>query len=224
MKYSLVIPAYNEGNRIGKTLQDARNILGKDKEIIVVDDGSSDDTSEVARNAGAKVVRHKTNHGKGAAVRTGMSSAKGDVIGFIDADGSTAFADVERVFKAVEGCDIAIASRRLKDSVLPVDQPLARRIAGYALRLIIGIILGLGIRDTQCGCKAMHRKAAERLLARMKSTGFEFDIEMLYLAKAEGLRVCELPVTWVDQRESRVNTIRDGVRMLKYVIALRLGK
>jgi glycosyltransferase involved in cell wall biosynthesis len=224
MKYSIIIPAYNEGKRLGNTLEEAKRILGKDKEILVVDDGSSDDTSLVASKSGVRLIRHEVNRGKGAAVRTGLASAKGDVIGFIDADGSTSFKDVEKVFAAAKDCDLSIASRRIKGAVLPQDQPLARRFAGYLLRLLIRTVLGLGIRDTQCGCKAFRRQALDKVLPKLKADGFEFDIEMLYLARRFGLRVCEIPVTWVDQKESKVNALRDGLRMLKYVIALRMRK
>jgi dolichyl-phosphate beta-glucosyltransferase len=221
MRHSIVIPALNEELRIVKTLQALREIFD-DAEIIVVDDGSADGTSKVASALGARVIRHERNRGKGAAVRTGFAQAMGDVIGFLDADGSTDPHDAKAVFEAAQEHDIAIASRSMRGAVITQAQPPYRKAAGIMLRFIVRVVLGLNILDTQCGCKALKRKVAEDIIPRMKSEGFDFDIELLYLAKKAGYDVYEMPVRWTDERETKVNTVRDGLRMFGGVLALRL--
>ncbi len=221
MKYSIVIPAYNEEMRIGRTLE-AVIASFPDAEVIVVDDGSSDATAAVAEAAGARVLRHGTNRGKGAAVRTGFAAAAGGVVGFIDADGSTDMADVRRVLDAAAVGDVAIASRRMRGAVIPRDQPLKRRLAGYALRFLLVTLMDLNVLDTQCGCKALSRSALDAVLPGMRCEGFEFDVELLYLAKRRGFTIAELPVTWTDDGDTRVNVLRDGLKMLREILRVRL--
>lgn len=222
MRYTIVVPAYNEGARLRKTLGSLKEHMGN-AQLMVVDDGSRDDTSQVAKEEGAVVKLHTVNKGKGAAIKTGLSEAAGDIVGFVDADGSTSPMHVRKVFDRVGECDIAIASRRLKESVLPVDQPPHRKISGILLRLLTKYLLGLDFQDTQCGCKAMRREIAHDMMPRIKSDGFEFDIELLYLANRMGYVVCEVPVEWTDDADSKVNPLMDGARMMRLILALRLG-
>jgi glycosyltransferase involved in cell wall biosynthesis len=219
--YSVVIPAYNEANRIGKTLESVKSAF-PGAEIIVIDDGSADGTSKVASGYGVMVQRHESNMGKGAAVRTGFRLASGGVVGFIDADGSTDMSDARRVFDKVGEWDVVVASRRLPGSVLPVDQPGPRKLAGFMLRMLVRAVLGLSIMDTQCGCKAMSRRAVDYVLPKWGSDGFEFDMELLYLCRIGGFKVLETPVKWTDVKESKVSAVRDGLRMLVRLMQIRL--
>ncbi|MFH0861477.1 MAG: glycosyltransferase [Candidatus Altiarchaeota archaeon] len=223
MKYSIVIPAFNEAARIRKTLEGLKGLL-KDSEVIVVDDGSSDATFDIAVATGAKVVRHRINRGKGAAIKTGFALAEGEVIGFVDADGSTSDKDVEKVFESINSCDVVIGSRRVTGSLVPVDQPGYRKISGLVLRLLVNALVGVKFMDTQCGCKAMNRKVVTDLLPRMRSNGFEFDIELLYLAKKRGYTVKEIPVTWINSTGSTVNVLVDGVRMFWQILMIRIRR
>jgi dolichyl-phosphate beta-glucosyltransferase len=223
VRYTIVVPAYNEEGRLRSTLEALMREMPA-AEVLVVDDGSTDRTSSLAESLGARALRHDANRGKGAAIRTGFAAAAGDVVGFTDADGSTDAADVRRVFESVDGHDVVIASRRLPGSVLPVDQPLHRRLAGTALRYATRLALGLRIRDTQCGCKAMKRRVIDDILPKLSSDGFEIDMEILYLAKNAGYSILETPVKWTDHRESKVSALRDGTRMLAGLIRIRLRR
>lgn len=221
MKYSIVIPAYNESKRIRETILRLR-VFFDDCEIIVVDDGSVDGTDMVAKDAGAIVIRHSMNCGKGSAIKTGLSHASGDIVGFIDADGSTDPQDVKKVFEYANQCDIAIGSRRVDGAVIPIEQPRYRVVSGILLRTITTHFLGLSIKDTQCGCKGMKRNIVKHLIPHLRSNGFSIDIELLYLAKKRGLSIIEIPVTWVDSGDSRVNTLFDGAKIFLDIISIRL--
>jgi len=222
MKYSIVIPAKDEAERIGGTIESLKREFGGDAEIIVVDDGSVDGTSEVSASRGAKVVRHDANRGKGAAVKTGFKEASCDIIGFVDADGSTDVKDVKRVFDLTREYDVVIASRRIKGAILPVDQGLPRKIFGWLMRCYVNLMFNLGIVDTQCGCKALRKEAAKKIASGMRRDGFEFDVEMLWLAKKMGYSVKETGVTWTDNKKSRVSPLRDSVKMMIGLISVRL--
>jgi dolichyl-phosphate beta-glucosyltransferase len=223
MRYSIVIPAYNEATRIRKTLESVKELL-IDSEIIVVDDGSVDGTAGILEGTGVKLVRHGINRGKGAAIKTGFAIAAGDIVGFIDADGSTGDKDVKTVFESVNSCDIAIGSRKVAGSVVAVEQPPVRQIAGHILRLLVNILMGIPFLDTQCGCKAMSRRVVNDLLPKMRSDGFEFDIELLYLAKQRGYKIVEVPVRWVNSDDSTVNVLVDGVNMLWHILMIRFRR
>lgn len=221
MKYEIIIPAYNEAERIGATLDSILEVF-PEASITVVDDGSKDATAVIAEEKGVKVLVHNMNLGKGAAVKTGFLSAQAEVIGFIDADGSTNPNDVRRIFELVGGYDIVIGSRRMQESVIPKDQSSTRKIAGILLRNLVNFFLGLGICDTQCGCKAFRGKIGKEIGKNIRSKGFVFDIEMLYLGKKMGCNILEEPVEWVNDERTRVNIFLDGILMGFGVIKIKI--
>lgn len=202
MKWSVVIPAHNEEKRIGEVLSKIKEEL-KDCEIIVVDDGSSDRTYDIARGHYVRVIKHKKNMGKGAAVKTGFKNASGDLVGFIDADKSTNINDLKNIFESLNRCDIAIASRYVENSRIIVKQPLLRQLMSKLFNVFIRIVFGLHIKDTQCGCKTMKTSVAKEIAREMKSNGFEFDVELLWIAKKKGYKIEEIPITWKHERGSR---------------------
>ena len=223
VKYSIVIPAKDEGGRIGETIAALKSEFGDEAEIIVVDDGSKDDTSGTAKKLGVNVIRHSVNKGKGAAVKTGFLSASGDVVGFVDADCATDVKDVRKVFELAGDYDLVAASRRIDGAVLPVDQSITRKLLGYVMRMTVQALFGLNVVDTQCGCKAMKKDLARKTASEMKSDGFEFDVEMFHLAKKSGRTIKEVGVRWTDNGESKVNPVTDSIRMLGGLIKLRLN-
>lgn len=221
---SVVIPAYNEEERLPPTLARIGEYLAEhnhEAEILVVDNASSDRTSEVARQAGATVLA-EPRRGKGAAVRTGMLAARGEYILFSDADLSTPIEEVERLLEALRaGHDVAIASRGLAESKLPVRQPWYRELVGRVGNVLVRLAAVHGIADTQCGFKLFPREIAHRLFGAQLMTGIAFDMEILFLAQRLGLRIAEVPVTWVDSPDTRISRVRDSLDALKDLARIR---
>jgi dolichyl-phosphate beta-glucosyltransferase len=227
---SVVIPAYNESRRLPPTLRTVDRYLreaNRRSELIVVDDGSTDDTAatvdELIRE-GLKLhlLRHDGNRGKGAAVRTGMLAASGDMVLFTDADLSTPIADAERLIAALEaGADVAIGSRALDRSLIEVHQPWIRDRMGRVFNMFVQAILLPGLKDTQCGFKAFRREAARELFGATAADGFEFDTEVLYRARRGGLVIREIPVHWRNNPDTRVNAVSDSTRMLMGLFRIR---
>lgn len=208
---SVVIPAFDEAARLPPTLDRVRAWLagsGLAHEVLVVDDGSSDATSEVARAHGATVVRNETNRGKGHAVRRGMLAARGARRLMTDADLSTPIEELPRLMARLdEGYDIAIASRALPGSRIEVHQPAYREGMGRLFNLCVRMLAVPGIHDTQCGFKLFTAAAAETSFGPSRLDGFSFDVETLFVARRRGLRVAEVPVRWRNDAASRVGPL-----------------
>ena len=227
---SLVVPAYNEEDRLGRTLDALLAWLdrtGVDGEILVVDDGSRDATSDVARRASARDARvralgYAPNRGKGFAVRAGVLAARGEQILFCDADLSTPIEEIELLRQRLsDGYDVAIGSRHLAASRILVRQPLHRRLLGRVFNGVVSLLAVRGFADTQCGFKLFRREAARRIFPRVKTDGFAFDVEILIRAREAGLRIAEVPVRWQNDSASRVRPIRDSIRMLAEILRMR---
>ena len=230
MKYSIIIPAYNEQARIGASLEKVLAYVAEKNwqaEVLVVNDGSRDDTAEVVRglaqrHPALRLIENPGNRGKGYSVRNGMLQAAGEVLLFSDADLSSPIEEAPRLFQELAaGADIAIGSRWLRRDMQNRRQPLFRQMLGRVFNLLAHCVLGLGYRDTQCGFKAFTRKAARAVFARQKIEGWGFDPELLYLARKCGLRVSEVSVRWAHCDGTRISPVRDGLRMLGEMLAVR---
>ena len=209
---SIVIPAYNESKRIEKTVQKiAAYMKGKQCEILVIDDGSTDSTTKIAKKY-ATVITLKKNTGKGFAIKTGFNHAKGDIILFTDADLATPIEELTDMLPLLQKADIVIASRYIK-SDKQVKQSTKRKIIGSLFSMYEKYILGLTFKDTQCGFKLYTKKAAKLIASKQLITQFAFDIEQLIIAKRNNLNVIEHPVNWFDKSGSTVRIVRDGTRM-----------
>ncbi|MGO9127332.1 MAG: dolichyl-phosphate beta-glucosyltransferase [Terriglobales bacterium] len=228
--YSVVLPAYNESERIATTIDKISAFAAQrdwQTEIIVVDDGSSDDTAEVVRRCaatrpGVRLLQNPGNRGKGYSVRHGMLQAQGEVLLFSDADLSSPIAEAEKLFAAIAtGADVAIGSRWVNTELQLRRQPLYRQLLGRAFNLALRLILGLQFKDTQCGFKAFTRRAAHLLFPLQKIERWGFDPELLYLAKRLQLRVEEVPVAWAHREGTRINPLRDGIRMFGEMLQIR---
>src|SRR3989338_5463861 len=215
MHLSVIIPAYNEEKRLPKTLANIDGYLSRqsyDYEILVVDNGSTDKTAEIARVfssqfLGLKLVEGKFGRGKGYAVKMGMIAAQGDYRLFADADNSTSIDQVEKMWPEFEkGFDVVIGSRDVKGAVLDPPQPWLRRVVlGDGFKLYRKIIIGLwGIEDTQCGFKAFTKRAAEDIFPKSRVEHFAFDPEILLIAKKFGYKIKEIPVRWKNDLASKV--------------------
>ena len=230
MSYSFVIPAYNEGVRLRPTLHALiRHIQEQnwDAEILVVNDGSTDDTAQIVREYGKAhpqvlLVENPGNRGKGFSVRNGMLHAHGDICLFSDADLSSPIAEAQKLFDAIaHGADIAIGSRWLRAELQTERQPLYRQAFGRIYNLVLRVFLGLRFADTQCGFKAFRRDAAQRIFPLQRIERWGFDPEILFLARRAGLRVEEVPVLWAHSEGTRLHPFRDGLRMFLEVIRIR---
>ncbi|MGQ0812016.1 MAG: dolichyl-phosphate beta-glucosyltransferase [Nitrospiraceae bacterium] len=229
---SVVIPAYNEALRILPVLHRTVRYLdtcGMPYEVLAVDDGSRDETAAVIENFQVschtvRLICLPENRGKGAAVRRGMQEARGRLQLFADADGATPIEELHRLEEAVnQGADLAIGSRALasKDSRYTVNARWHRSLLGNAFNGMVQRLGVNGIADTQCGFKLFKKVVAEDLFSVSSIGGYGFDLELLYIAQRRGYRIAEVPVNWTDQPGSKVRVMRDGLRMLGELLAVR---
>jgi dolichyl-phosphate beta-glucosyltransferase len=231
IRLSVIIPAYNEELRLPQTLRSSIEYLKSQpyvSEIIVVDDGSTDETAKVVRSQdpspiSLRLLAHKdgANHGKGASVKRGMMEACGAFRLFMDADNSTTLDQIDRFWPFVEqGYDVVIGSRALKDSVIGVRQARYKEIAGRFGNWFIRTLTIPGIKDTQAGFKIFSAKATEALFARQTIQRWGYDIELLVIAQAHGFGIREVPITWINAAGSKV-TMRSYVQVLGDVLQIR---
>ena len=228
--YSIVIPAYNESARIERAMQDVVACIrdkGWGAELVVVDDGSTDDTAaRVTRfcdtHPEVRLLRNPGNRGKGYSVRNGLLHARGNIVMFTDADLSAPIQEAQRLLEAIQGgADIAIGSRWLERSRQTDRQPLYRQFFGRCFNLLTRLVMGLPFADTQCGFKAFTRAAAQTVLQLQTIERWGFDPEILFIALKHGLRVREVPVTWGHDERSRISYLRDGIQMLAEILIIR---
>jgi len=230
-KISIVIPAYNEEKRIGRTLEEYGAFFSKPEwnvEIIVVMNGCTDRTLEVVKEFELKypIIRHLDfkSAGKGFAINMGFRSAKGDYIGFSDADGSTSAEEFSKLISHLINIkeDGIIASRWLKTSQVFPKQPILRRIASRCFNFIVKSMFGLWFSDTQAGAKLFKREAIIKILSSLNTTQWSFDIDLLYQMKREKFKIIEFPITWRDAEGSKVNIIKTSIKMFVSIVRLRL--
>ena len=176
-------------------------------EVVVVDDGSADNTVQVARDAGARVLQNPENRGKGYSVRHGILEAKGEWALFTDADLSSPIGEVEKLWSAVEreGAAVAVGSRALDRSLVGVHQPLLREAVGRVFNAAMRLIAGLDFKDTQCGFKLFETSAGREVFSRQLLDGFGFDVEVLFIARKRGLKSVEVPVRWDNVEGTKVS-------------------
>ena len=227
---SVIIPAYNEGERLPASLDQVLAHIAQERwtaEVIVVNDGSRDNTAElvrsyIRRHPTVRLIENPGNRGKGYSVRNGMMNARGDVMLFTDADLSSPISEASKLFAALEaGADIAIGSRWLRPELQKQRQSPLRQAFGRIFNLCLRVILGLRYVDTQCGFKAFKREAAQRTFPLQRIERWGFDPENLYLARKAKLKVAEIPVAWANDDRSKVHPFRDGVRMFTELLRVR---
>jgi dolichyl-phosphate beta-glucosyltransferase len=230
IRYSVVIPAFNEVDRLPPYLEDVAGFFdgrGEPHEIIVVDDGSTDATAAAVRAVGerhpaVRLLQLGRNRGKGAAVRAGMLSATGELRLFADADGATPITELKRLEPALAaGADVVIGSRALVDQAVAVHARPHRMAAGRVFNWLVARLGLQGVADSQCGFKLFRAAAAERLFRQLETPGFGFDVELLLRAQAAGCRVVEVAVNWADQAGSKVGVLTSGPGMLVEVLRAR---
>lgn len=232
---SVIIPAFNEQNRIADSLYAIKDYLSEQpyrSEIIVVDDGSHDLTTEIVKFIdiyGKEVNEHDEgvlienpkNVGKGYSIARGMMRASGDIVLFSDADMSTPISELEKLLPVFnEGVDVVIGSRKLKDSIVE-QKPWYRDLMSLLFNATVRLISVGGIRDTQCGFKAYRREVAHKIASQQRIFGFGFDVEHLYIAKKLGFKIKEVAVTWHHMEGSTVHPVKDSIGMFVDLIRIR---
>ena len=233
--FSIVIPAFNESSRIGESLITTLAYLtsvSPESEVIVVNDGSTDETGDVVRRVFAtesrlttRLIENFPNRGKGAAVRAGMLAASRPIALFSDADVSTPIEEVPKLIEPIAAgeLDVAFGSRALDRGLIGDRQPWRRETAGRIFNLLVRLSTGLPFWDTQCGFKAFRLENCRPLFESAKTDGFGFDVELLYLARHAQLRMREIPVRWNHREGSKVHFVHDSLRMFREVVSLRSG-
>jgi glycosyltransferase involved in cell wall biosynthesis len=225
-----VIPAYNEGERIRATLEKVLAYVHRQNlnaEVIVVNDGSLDDTVNIVQEFADKdlmvrLVENHSNRGKGYSVANGMMNSRGEIVVFSDADMASPIEEMPKLLEALaSGADIAIGSRWLDSGLQTRRQSMHRQLFGRIFNGLMRVILGLKFKDTQCGFKAFTRRAVRRIVPLQRIEGWGFDPELLFLARKFECRVKEVPVLWADQGGSRLHPLADGIGMLHEMARIR---
>jgi dolichyl-phosphate beta-glucosyltransferase len=226
---SVVVPAYNEAARLEATIAAIRDRLdadGRPWELIVADDGSTDATPQVLARASTadprvRALRDPLNRGKGHAVRRGMLKAAGGLRLHCDADCAPSLASLPKLLALIEDADVVIGSRKWPDAAIVRPQPVRRRLAGGAFRLLLRVTLDERARDLSCGFKLWRAPAATATFQRTRADGWLFDAEAVGLARRLGLRVVETGVRWGDRDDSRLSMHRVLVPALVELVAVR---
>lgn len=229
VKVSFVIPAFNEAARIRDTLRRIAEYLKSarfDTEILVVDDGSTDDTAAIVERmeySGLRLIRNDINRGKGYSVRSGVMAATGDYVLFSDADLSTPIEELDKLLTAAvnENADVVVGSRGLDNRYIEKHQSSVRESGGRLFNVMVRLLLGLTIRDTQCGFKLFNRARVQSAFQKQTTDGFGFDPELLFVMSRQGLKILEVPVRWSHAEGSKIRFFRDGVRMFTDLLRIR---
>ena len=234
---TIIIPAFNESQRIPKTLKEIDDYIFEQKisnqtSVIIVNDGSTDDTSEVVENWINKsrnnscfsIINYSPNQGKGYAVREGFLKANSELVFYTDADGASPILEISKLLSCIDnGYDVVCGSRILKAEGIKVKMGFKRRFTGLIFHLILRIMGLANLSDTQCGFKLFKTFVAKKLAENQKCFGYSFDVELLYLAKKMGYKIKEISVNWYHVEGSKINLLRDSIKMLIEVLKIRFS-
>jgi glycosyltransferase involved in cell wall biosynthesis len=231
MKLSIVVPAYNEERRLGRMLSEYLAYFeprhGADFELVVSVNGSTDRTEEIARDLAAahpaiQVVVEPAAIGKGGAIIGGGKTARGELIGFTDADGSTPPEAFDALVDEIGEADFISANRWMEESVVEPRQPLKRRVSSRVFNTLVRILFKVRTSDTQCGAKLMKRAAWEKVMTTLDITRWAFDVDLMFKARRAGLSFKEVPTVWRDRDGSKIHYFASSLEMLLSMVRLRL--
>lgn len=221
IELSIIVPAYNEARNLPSLLQELRQLNGWSTEVIVVDDGSQDRTAEVAEASGARLVRLARNQGKGAALRAGFEVSRGTYLVQIDADRQFLVQEIERLVEPLtRGAQIVFGSRFVRGSSLEAGSMAWTNAVAHRVLCLAGwVASGIRVHDVMAGFKAFRRDCALQL--DLRTSHFGYESEILVRAGQLGLRVVEVPVTFLRRPHGRSNVkkVRDGCRVLATIAA-----
>ncbi len=226
---SIVVPAFNEAARIGNSIEKivayaAHSPVSLD--VLVIDDGSADETADIVRrcnNKMVRLVRNEKNHGKGYSVRQGVLNATGTYVLFTDADLSAPIEELPKLFDVAlrDNADVVIGSRAVDRRYIEKHQSKGRELGGIVFNKMVRLLLGLELHDTQCGFKLFQRERTRSIFEKVTIAGFGFDPELLFLAARAGLKIREVPVRWSHAEGSKIHFLRDGLRMFADLVQIR---
>lgn len=231
LKASLIIPMYNESKIVDTALNAFYTCMRdnfSDFEILFVDDGSTDDCGEKVESFSAlhpeiRLVRYENNKGKGCAVRTGVLESTGDTVVFTDCDiayGTDTVVEFFRQLEANRDISLLVGSRNLsKDGY--EGYTFIRKAASKIYIMLLNIMTGFNLSDSQCGMKGFCGNDARKVFALCDTNGFAFDIEVIMIAKKLNMKISEYPVRIVNHRESKVNVVKDALRMIRDVCRIK---
>lgn len=224
---SVIIPAHNEEERLPRALEQLFAFLNQQSytfEVLVVENGSRDKTLQVGqeaarKNASLRII-HLDESGKGRAVREGIAQTSGQYRFIADADFSMPVGEINRFLPPACNCDIAIASREAPGSIR-YKEPFLRHLVGRGFNLLIRRLVLPGLHDTQCGFKCFRSEAAEDIFQYQSLNGWSFDVEVLKVARLHGWSITEIPIPWYYFPGSKVNILRDSLRMFQELLVIR---
>ncbi|MDD2927564.1 MAG: glycosyltransferase family 2 protein [Candidatus Omnitrophica bacterium] len=215
MKTCIIIPAHNESREIARLVKE---IKGQSPDVLVIDDGSTDNTAEIASESGAVVLRNQSNEGKGSCLRKGFAYAlthNFDAAVTMDGDGQHLPQDLKLFITSasVSESGILIGNRMLQTKNMPLVRLLTNRFMSW----LISRLCKQDIPDTQCGFRLIKRQVLERI--ELKTAKFEIETEILLKASRSGFKIDSIPITTVYRGEkSRINPLIDTLRFLKFII------
>ena len=228
MKLSIIIPCYNEAQDLAKKtaiVKEKLKTLPIESELILVNDGSKDNTQEVINSIeGVVHSGYEINRGKGGAVKQGILDSTGDYCLFMDADLSTDLVVIDELLPLLGKEKFILGSRHHKDSKIPVKQPLKRRFIGWCCRKLVNMKFHFHYSDTQCGFKCIEAEFAKKMVEKQIINGFAFDVEYLYIAKLNNVSTYEIPVIWRDDRGSTVSPLRSSIKFFKDMKLIKKNK
>ena len=216
---TIVIPARNEARRIPRLLGSLTDGLPSVAQVIVVDDHSTDDTAEVAERYPVRLVQHKSNRGKGVAIRTGIAEAQGENVVIMDADATYPVPAIKEMVDLLDENDLV---RGIRESE-PESMPVVNRIGNWLFNKLLAISHGLEGAAQLTGLYAIRRSEAVRL--GTEARGFDIETEIGIKAQARGLRVAEIPIEYLPRvGEKKLSPWRDGLRILWAIFSLIKGE
>ena len=224
---TVIIPAFNEETRIAPTLERYLSYFDSDTEIMVVLNECSDGTANIALSflechENLRVIDVPGVRGKGLAVRLGFYRARGDVISYIDADGSLDAPELDRLVGLIGDHDGVVGSRWIDRSFVEKRQTLYRETASRVFNLLVRLMFRMPYTDTQCAAKVFKREAVEAVVDDLRITNYAFDVDLLYLMSKKGFDIQEVPTLWEDKPGSKIKVGRAAPMMLAALVRMRI--
>jgi dolichyl-phosphate beta-glucosyltransferase len=224
---SVVVPVYNESKRLEGVSTIAQYLQTQrfTSELIVVNDGSTDDTLQqldrIKAGCDLQVVSYQPNHGKGYAIKQGMLAAHGAHRLFTDVDLSTPVTEFEKFIPHLGQCEVVIASRKQQNASVIRHQPRLRENLGKGFTFLSRVVLQVPLSDFTCGFKCFSGPAAQAIFSRMTIDGWGFDSEAMFVAHKRGYVIKEVPVTWTNDPRTKVKLPDDIIRSISELITIR---